>query len=131
MDLRLCITNSNIGWHVIKTKDTGKVLSIVEHGDSGANITQCTQYNTDDQLWTWIDNSLISKHRGYALGFSAYNKKPGTNIIAWQYHGRQNQQWKFENGKLRLLASPHKCASFEGYDDWKIQFVSRRPQSKL
>ena len=71
----------------------------------------------------------MSKHRAYALGFSEYNKKPGTNIIAWPYHGRQNQEWKFENGKLRSLACLHKFASFEGHEEWMIQFVARRDQS--
>merc|ERR1712080_766884 len=67
---KLFIISSKMGWFVIKNKDTGKVLDIQEAGDEGANVIQYTQYNTDNQLWTWIDNALISKHRGYALDLS-------------------------------------------------------------
>merc|ERR1712080_572016 len=120
-----------MGWFVIKNKDTGKVLDISESGDEGANVIQYTQYNTDNQLWTWIDNSLISKHRGYAMDLSEANPEPGTNIIAWHYHGGKNQQWKFEGGKLRSLVCLDNCVSVQGHDEWAIQYAGRRAQKPM
>ena len=125
-----CVYYSYIGWFVIKNKATGKVLDIAESGDEGANIIQWTQKNTDNQLWTWIDKSLICKHRGYAMDLAEANPEPGTNIIAWHYHGGKNQQWTFENGKLRSLVNLDNCVSVGGHDEWTIQHVGRRAQSK-
>jgi len=133
---KLFYRNSNhlvkkMGWFVIKNKDTGKVLDISESGDEGCNVIQYTQYNTDNQLWTWIDKALISKHRGYALDLCESNPEPGTNIIAWHYHGGKNQQWNFENGKLRSLVCLDNCVSVQGHDEWTIQYVGRKSQKPM
>merc|ERR1711944_89408 len=133
---KLFYRNSNhlvkkMGWFVIKNKDTGKVLDIADWGDEGANIIQWTQKNTDNQLWTWIDKALISKHRGYAMDLSEANPEPGTNIIAWHYHGGKNQQWNFENGKLRSLVCLDNCVSVNGHDEWIIQYVGRKSQRPM
>ena len=58
------------------------------------------------------------------------NPEPGTNIIAWTYHGGKNQQWKFEDNKLKSLVCLDNCVSVQGHDEWTIQFVGRRAQSK-
>jgi hypothetical protein len=128
---RLHHLTKKMGWFVIKNKATGKVLDVSESGDSGAKIIQWSQKNTDNQLWTWIDKSLISKHRGYALDLAESNPAPGTNIIAWHYHGGKNQQWKFENGKLSSLVCLDNCVSVQGHDEWTIQFVGRRCQKPM
>jgi len=121
-----------MGWFVIKNKDTGKVLDIEGSGDEGCNVIQYTQYNTDNQLWTWNGNCLISKFRGYAMDLEESNPDPGTNIIAWHYHGGKNQQWTIGNdSKLRSLICPDNCVSVQGHDEWKIEYVGRRSQKPM
>jgi hypothetical protein len=119
-----------MGWFVIKNKSTGKVMDITASGDQGAHIIQYTQYNTDNQLWSWNDRCLISKHQGLALDLEASDTAPGTNIIAWHYHGGKNQQWKLENGKLNSCVGDV-CVAVDGHDEWAIEFVARRAQKPM
>ena len=52
---------------------------------------------SSDQLWSWKDNSLITKS-GYAV--STIGKDAGTNAVAVVDQGTSNQQWTMEGDKL-------------------------------
>ena len=52
---------------------------------------------SSNQLWTWKDNSLVSKS-GYAI--STIGKDAGASAIAVEDQGTSNQQWIMEGDKL-------------------------------
>ena len=75
------------------------VLDIEGGQHGGKIITADRKPGTDHQLWTWKGNVLVSKS-GYGIDVQGGNRAPGTNAIAWNYHGAINQQWRMEGDNI-------------------------------
>ena len=85
-------------WFKIESNHNGMVLDIAE-GKHGARIITYPYHGGDNQLWTWKDNSLVSK-TGYAMDVEGGNTSAGANVISWTHHGDKNQQWCQDGNKI-------------------------------
>ena len=102
-------------WCTIESKENGLVLAI-EEGKCGGKIITSPKHGGDDQLWTWKENSLVSK-TGYAMEVEGSNSSAGTNAISWDHDGGQNQQWRVEGDKIISVLNGFALAIKDGSND--------------
>jgi len=59
---------------------------------------------------------LISKNGGKALDIKGGQADAGTDVVMWDYHGRDNQVWFQEpiTGTIRTKLNPDLCLDMNG-----------------
>lgn len=126
-----------IGWFKIKSQNDSKVITIVggQSSNEGAEIASRSDQNTDNQLWKWEGNVLVSKHRGYAMEMMDDSGRHGFNSNANHYTGDKDQQWEFElvlegGGYIRNLGTKRHLTRNDDFH-WKLHYVSRRAQKPM
>lgn len=59
---------------------------------------------------------IVSKQSGMALDIKGGSASPGTAVILWDKHGRDNQQWFYDpvSNAIRSKANPDLCLTIDG-----------------
>ena len=86
-------------WFKIESNHNGMVLDIAGGSQHGAQIIVYPYHGGDNQLWTWENNSLVSK-TGYAMSVEGDGTAAGDFVISWTHHGKKNQQWCHGGDKI-------------------------------
>ena len=124
-----------IGWFKILHVESGKPLTIVGGDSGGEGELVCIRrdQSTDNQLWMWQGNCLLSKHRGYCMDLMDAKSGKGTNVEAWHHTNDMSQQWKLEymsDGDQKLYNfGVHEYVHVRHHNRFKLQYVSRKSQS--
>jgi len=126
-----------MGWFKIKSQADGQVITICGGASSneGAEIHGRRDQNTDNQLWKWNGQMLVSKHRGYVMEMMGDSNSNGWNIEANHQTGEKDQQWQFEEtfeggGFLRNLGNRTKLTK-GGDAHFDLVYVNRRSQKPM
>jgi len=128
-----------MGWFKILHVESCTVLTIVggDSGGEGERVCCRRDQNTDNQLWMWHGNCLLSKHRGYAMDLMDNKNGYGANVEAWHHTNDISQQWKYEllcdgkGGKLYNFHLHDYCHAMNDRDHFKLQYVSRKAQKPM
>ena len=88
----------NNQWFVIESKHGGMVLEI-DGEKPGSPIITSQKKGSDNQLWTWRGNTIVSK-TGYALDMINQNRGTEIRVISWDHYGGRTQQWRMENDRI-------------------------------
>ncbi|KAJ3666688.1 hypothetical protein Zmor_002122 [Zophobas morio] len=91
------LENAYLGTFFFVNQSNGKVLDIQGSLESGHNLITFPNFGGANQQWyVNSDNTIVSIKGNLALDISGGNQQPGTNVIAWEKHGGDNQKFRIE-----------------------------------
>jgi len=99
--------------YIFKNSGNGKCLSW-----AGERKQLKTEDCSDDDKFRWIHNPIgkslrSSANHGFAVDIEGGTK--GRKIIAWNYHGKENQQFNYEHKHIKSVATKGRLTA-EGSD---------------